>query len=444
MHIILNLTGRFKMRCVPQNFFCLDITPGAGFMIKVSEAEGKERDLTMAQTYTIGELAELAGISVKTLRVYERKGLLLPQRNAQNGYRIYTEDAVRELEKIQLMKYLGFSLEQIEEFLRCYETVGREEMLLTQKHLLERKREQLDSVISCVEGAVQACRENEMDGSTFLRLLSSIVKNRRADDLVWSLGKYSDEPRGWSRFIFEQAHLASGMHILDAGAGYGNLWRYNRERIPETVRITCVDRHNTHADSFFEYVKEKEEAGEVPQGQFSFLWDDLELMKIKEKYHCIFFNHVASFIQEKERLYEVLRFRLLEGGVFICTWGGCLLLENVKTLLGGFLENLQPVLRRYNKVKAGLQKSERELRRVFPEAERHEYITTLRFDTAEEYMDYLLQLGVCKPVEALLEQRRNEFLRFLREEKRAHGKYEITRDTYLFRCQKGGIKCLPE
>ena len=69
----------------------------------------------MNRSYTIGELAELAGVSTKTLRVYERKGLLLPSRNEGNQYRMYTEDAVRKLEQIQLMKYLGFSLDQIED-----------------------------------------------------------------------------------------------------------------------------------------------------------------------------------------------------------------------------------------------------------------------------------------------------------------------------------------
>lgn len=38
----------------------------------------------MKQYYTIGQLAKLAGISTKTLRVYERKGLLLPERNMEN------------------------------------------------------------------------------------------------------------------------------------------------------------------------------------------------------------------------------------------------------------------------------------------------------------------------------------------------------------------------
>lgn len=396
----------------------------------------------MERTYTIGELARLAGVSVKTLRVYERKGLLFPQRNIQNGYRVYTEAAVRELEKIQLMKYLDFSLEQIEEFLKRYEAVGREEMLLTQKRLLEQKRAQLDSVISCVEKAATECKESETDADTFLKALGNIVKNQRADELADLYGRYSDEPRGWSRFVFTQAGLCPGMRILDAGAGYGNLWRYNLERIPDGVRITCVDRHNTHADGFFKYVKEKEGAGELPEGQFSFLWGDLEQMEICEKFHCIFLNHVAFFIQEKECLYERLRNRLSENGVLVCTWGGGLLFENIRLLFKEFSGNSAPVERRYTKVASKLEKAEEELLRIFPGAERRSYILELRFDTAEEFMEYIFQ--ACRPAEAAVGQRRDEFLQFLRSKRCGQGSYGITKDTYLYLCRREAGQCLPE
>ena len=190
----------------------------------------------MNKIYTIGELAELAGVSTKTLRVYERKGLLLPERNKENSYRIYTEEAVRKLEQIQLMKYLGLSLEQIERFLAKNRENGRKELLLTQKHLLEKKREQLNSVIACVDRAVAECDENSEDADGFLHALGHIVKNRKADELVMRMGRHSDEPRGWSEFIFDRAKLTAEMRVLDAGAGYGNLWRYNLHRLPEGLR----------------------------------------------------------------------------------------------------------------------------------------------------------------------------------------------------------------
>lgn len=386
----------------------------------------------MEKTYTIGELAALAGVSAKTLRVYENKGLLLPERNEDNKYRIYTEEAVRKLEQIQLMKYLGFSLEQIELFLSQHKSSGREEMLRTQKRLLERKRMQLDSVIACVDRAVRECDDGSTDGDSFLHSLGNIVKNQKADELAGRLGMHSDEPRGWSEFVFEQADLRDGAQVLDAGAGYGNLWRYNLHRLPKGLHVTCVDRHNTHMDDFLEYIKEKEEAGTVSKDVISFVWEDLELRKNSEKYNCIFFNHVASFIQNREAVYQGFRDSLSENGVFICTWGGRLLYDNVIRLLAEFLKDMSPLETRRKKHRSMIAQYEKELGRVFETVERQAYVTTLHFTTAEEYMEYILQ--VCKSVEPELEQRREEFLMFLKEKKNADGQYEFVRDTYLYRC----------
>jgi len=388
----------------------------------------------MKRTYTIGELAEVAGVSTKTLRVYEKKGLLLPERNAENQYRMYTEKAVRKLEQIQLMKYLGFSLEQIEVFLSGNEGRGRDDMLRTQKRLLERKREQLDSVIACVEKALLECGETDSDSEGFLHSLGGIIKNRKADELAIRLGQHSDEPRGWSEFVYKQAGIQNGMKVLDAGVGYGNLWRYNLERLPEALRVLCVDKHNTHAEEFFEFVKKKEEQGVVEGSIFSFAWDDLELMEISEKFHCIFFNHVASFIQDRVKLYRKFRESLTAGGRFFCTWGGPLLYENLMPLLNGFLENMTPFETKKKKQEMTLTGYERELRTVFSTVARNEYLTVLRFATAEEYMDYILQ--VCKSVEEELEQRRSEFLVYLKGMQNSEGQYELVRDTYLYVCKE--------
>ncbi len=217
----------------------------------------------MNKYYTIGQLAKLAGISTKTLRVYERKGLLLPERNGENDYRIYGEEAVKTLGKIQLMKYLDFSLDQIADFLQLYENASRENVLLEQKRLLEKKREQLNTVIAHVDRAVQECRGEEQDSDGFLKALGIIVRNQRADELVGRLKRHADEPRGWSRFIWDKAGMGKGMQVLDAGAGWGNLWRYNQERLPKQLRVTCVDKHNTHMDTFCNYMKEQEAEGKL-------------------------------------------------------------------------------------------------------------------------------------------------------------------------------------
>ena len=198
--------------------------------------------------------------------------------------------------------------------------------------------------------------------------------------------------------------------------------------------MTCVDKHKTHADGFCEYVKEKEILGEVGKGQISFLWEDLELRKFSEKYNCIFFNHVASFIQDRVSLYGKFRDSLTEDGTFICTWGGLLLTENLWTLLQGFLDDIAPLEAGKKKYVSTITQYEKELREVFETVERHSYVTTLQFETAEDYMDYILQIG--KPVEAELEERRTEFLEYLRNMRNPEGGYTFVRDTYLYRCRR--------
>lgn len=61
----------------------------------------------------IHQAAELVGITKKNIRFYEDQGLIKPERDSQNGYREYSMDDVRELEKVKLLRQLGVSCENI-------------------------------------------------------------------------------------------------------------------------------------------------------------------------------------------------------------------------------------------------------------------------------------------------------------------------------------------
>lgn len=65
----------------------------------------------------IGNLAKTTGVSVQTVRYYERYGLSQEPNRKPSSYRIYGEDHVRRLEFILHAKTLGFSLEEIKEIL---------------------------------------------------------------------------------------------------------------------------------------------------------------------------------------------------------------------------------------------------------------------------------------------------------------------------------------
>ncbi|MCX5206500.1 MerR family transcriptional regulator [Streptomyces sp. NBC_00237] len=66
----------------------------------------------------IGELAERARVSTRTLRYYESRGLL-PARRSVNGYRVYGDDELRLVEQIRTLQDVGFELEETRPFVEC-------------------------------------------------------------------------------------------------------------------------------------------------------------------------------------------------------------------------------------------------------------------------------------------------------------------------------------
>jgi DNA-binding transcriptional MerR regulator len=66
----------------------------------------------------IGELAQETGVSIRSLRYYEAKHLIVSDRE-ENGYRIYNNTAIERVKTIQFYLSLGFSTDEIENFLNC-------------------------------------------------------------------------------------------------------------------------------------------------------------------------------------------------------------------------------------------------------------------------------------------------------------------------------------
>ena len=70
------------------------------------------------QLLRIGELAALAGISVKALRVYEKKNIIKPVRvDEETGYRYYSAGQLEQVESLMELQDMGFSLGEIEQIL---------------------------------------------------------------------------------------------------------------------------------------------------------------------------------------------------------------------------------------------------------------------------------------------------------------------------------------
>lgn len=107
--------------------------------------------------YTVKALAELAGVTPRTLRWYDQKGLLKPRRTTEAGYRLYGREEVDRLQTILFYKELGLELEAVREIL---DAPGFDRLAALQSHLaeLETRRRRLDALILTVEKTIDEAK----------------------------------------------------------------------------------------------------------------------------------------------------------------------------------------------------------------------------------------------------------------------------------------------
>ncbi len=74
------------------------------------------------KTYTISKIARLFGLSRSALLYYDRIGLLSPSRRTPAGYRVYTDEDVKRLERISILRRTSLSIEDIKTILRSEDT----------------------------------------------------------------------------------------------------------------------------------------------------------------------------------------------------------------------------------------------------------------------------------------------------------------------------------
>src|SRR4029434_7929885 len=104
--------------------FYLTLEPVPDFiMVAVSKKTPSKREVREDRPLRSGELARLSGVSADTLRHYERKGLLKPQR-ASNGYREYPRHAVERMRLIRNALAIGFKLDDLERVLKIRDAGG--------------------------------------------------------------------------------------------------------------------------------------------------------------------------------------------------------------------------------------------------------------------------------------------------------------------------------
>ena len=113
---------------------------------------------------TIGQIAELTNISVRTLQYYDEIGLLKPACVTAAGYRYYDDESIERLQQILFFKELDFKLKDIKELLERPD-FDKQKVYGQQKELLRIKRDRLNELIRLLERLEKG--ENDMSFREF-------------------------------------------------------------------------------------------------------------------------------------------------------------------------------------------------------------------------------------------------------------------------------------
>ncbi|MGN8982215.1 MerR family transcriptional regulator [Enterococcus villorum] len=107
--------------------------------------------------YTIKKMAEISGVSPRTLRFYDEINLLKPARITSSGYRIYSSHEVDRLQHILFYRSLEFKLEKIKEILDN-PTFDHQKALIEHQKMLLEKREQIDTLLTTIQQTLNSSK----------------------------------------------------------------------------------------------------------------------------------------------------------------------------------------------------------------------------------------------------------------------------------------------
>jgi DNA-binding transcriptional MerR regulator len=148
----------------------------------------------LSRFYQIHEFAELAGVTVKALRHYDRLGLLKPRRT-NGGYRTYVERDLERLEQIIALKFLGVPLKQIKIILDR-PSLELPTTLRLQRKALEQKQHLLSRAVRAIRVAEDAIQAGKPADPAILKKIIEVIDMQ---DDIEVMKKYYSTEEAWEK-----------------------------------------------------------------------------------------------------------------------------------------------------------------------------------------------------------------------------------------------------
>lgn len=337
--------------------------------------------------YKTGQFAKMANVSERTIRYYDKIGLLKPSFIMENGYRQYSEKDFIKLQKIIALKHLGFTIEDIFPIVNNNQNI--KESLDLQISLINSKIAHLQVLKDALQTSSRQIENHDFDWKNLISLVqmtnddSKIVEQYMDSNnlkvRIQLHEKYSTNPQGWFPWLYSQMNFNGVYRLLEIGCGNGQLWEKNT--------LNLRNREFFLSDSSEGMVKEvREKYG----SQFNCIVVDCEQIPFKDNYFdCIIANHVLFYLNDLNQGLKEIRRVLRPDGVLYCSTYGHNHMKEINEIVKEFDDRI--VLSSNNLYsKFGLENGQEILNQCFNSVQLKPYEDCLVINEAQPLIDYIM------------------------------------------------------
>ncbi len=394
--------------------------------------------------YTSGQFAKMAHISVRTVRYYDKQNILKPSFVNESGARFYTDEDFVCLQQILLLKYLGFSLEDIRNM-----TVGeldkqmlRNSLRLQQK-LVKDQIEQMQMVVQAIEDTTDALDCNqEIDWMQMMNLIhltgmenSLKMQYQNASNIDARIRlhqEYSTNKQGWFPWVFEQCSFEGGSKVLEIGCGNGAMWLENFNRIPKNGTIILSDISEGMLRDTRREIEKLEHLQSIKDTQFEYQAFDCHEIPYEDKsFDYVVANHVLFYCEDLPKVLEEIYRVLKPQGKLICSSYGSKHMKEITDLVQGFHSSISLSADKLYE-RFGLDNGKELLEQYFEDVECRMYEDSLVVDVPEPIIEYILSCHGNQ--NQYIVNRYKDFRNFV--EKKTRKGFCITKEAGIFICKK--------
>ncbi len=389
--------------------------------------------------YTSGEFAKKARVTIRTIRFYDKQGILKPSKVNAAGYRLYTDEDFGRLQKILSLKYLGFSLEEI---MALTINDDREDMansLKLQKELIRKRIRHLEMMEQTLEDTSRMVEASgKMDWNSILNLIHiTNMEHAVVDQYKTAVNinariqlhqRFSHNPVPWFSWIAARIPLEKAGRILEVGCGNGQLWQQVPAEILKKKEVHVTDVSSGMVEDAAELLR--------ASGRNSLIFETEDCQKLSygdQSFDVVIANHVLFYVKNLPQALGEIHRVLRPGGSFYCSTYGRDHMKEITLLVQEFDPRITlSEVALYELF--GLENGGALLEGTFDQVEKLLYEDYLLVDEPEPLLDYILS---CHGNQSeILSQRQLEFKRFLQKKIQEKGGIRITKMAGIFVCRQ--------